>query len=250
MKVLFKIVQPFYSLWAWLVFILYIFTAIVWTPILVLIYGKKALGKIMSFYRGWSDLWGFLAFMKYDFTGYENIQKGSSYVITGSHSSTLDMFACASSLKMSYVTLAKAELKKIPLLGYLFGVASIFVDRKDEASRKKSVLEMERVLNEGTSILIMPEGTRNRTKAPLKEFQNGAFRIAIETQTPILPMVILNCRSLMKADSFFMTPGTIGVRFLEPVPVNGLTEADIPELKAKVHAIMEKVILEEDSFFN
>lgn len=250
MKTLFKIIQPFYSVWAWLVFLLYVFTAILWTPVLVMVHGKKALPRILAFYKGWSDLWGFLALMKYDFQGYENIEKGQSYVITGSHASTLDMFACASSLKMPYVTLAKAELKKIPLMGYLFGVASIFVDRSSEQSRKKSVEEMEKVLNEGTSILIMPEGTRNRTRQPLKEFQNGAFRIAIETQTPILPMVILHVRSLMQADAFMMKPGTIGVKFLKPVPVDGLATEDIPTLKAKVYQMMEEVILTEDSYFN
>lgn len=250
MNALFKIVQPFYSLWGYLVFFLYIIFAIIWTPILVIVYGKKkALPKIMAYYRGWSYLWGALTLNKYDFKGYENIEKGKAYVITGSHSSTLDMFACAAAPTMPFVTLAKAELAKIPLLGYLFSVASIFVDRSSEESRKKSVQKMEKVLNDGTSILIMPEGTRNRTKAPLKEFQNGAFRVAIETQTPILPMVILHCRALMKADSIMMKPGTIGVKFLPPVTVDRLTEDDIPMLKDKVYKMMEDVILKEDAYF-
>lgn len=251
MKALFKIIQPFYSLWGYFVFFLYIIFAILWTPILVLLYGKKkSLGKIMAYYRGWSYLWGFVTFNKYDFKGYENIEKGKAYVITGSHSSTLDMFACAAAPTMPFVTLAKAELGKIPLLGYLFSVASIFVDRSSEESRKKSVDDMERVLSEGTSILIMPEGTRNRTDKPLKEFQNGAFRVAIETQTPILPMVILHCRALMKADDIMMKPGTIGVKFLPPVPVDGLTLEDLPALKEKVYKMMEEIILREDHYFN
>lgn len=204
----------------------------------------------MAYYRGWSYLWGFVTFNKYDFKGYENIKKGKAYVIVGSHSSTLDMFACAGAIEVPFVTLAKAELGKIPLLGYLFSVASIFVDRSSEESRKKSVQDMEKVLNEGTSILIMPEGTRNRSEAPLKEFQNGAFRVAIETQTPILPMVILHCRALMKADAIMMKPGTIGVKFLPPVPVDGLTLADLPMLKEKVYKMMEDVILKEDAYFN
>ncbi len=249
MNTLFKIIQPFYSLWAVLVFFLYVVFAILWTPILVAVYGKKALVKIMAYYRGWAYLWSYLTLVKYDFKGYENILEGQSYVITGSHSSTLDMFACAGAIEIPFVTLAKAELKKIPIMGYLFGVASIFVDRSNETSRKKSVEEMKKVLNNGISILIMPEGTRNRTEAPLKEFQNGAFRVAIETQTPILPMVILHCRAMMKADSLVMKPGTIGVKFLPPIPVDGLTEADIPALKAKVYKIMEDVILKEDSYF-
>lgn len=249
MKIIFRIIQPFYSFWAIFVFFLFVFVSLFIAPLIVLIYRGNYIRPLLRYYRFWSDIWFMLTCMKQNFTGYENIEEGKSYVIAGTHSSTLDMFACASAIKMPYRTLAKAEMKKMPLIGFLFKIACVFVDRSSPESRKKSVDLMEKYLLEGTSILIMPEGTRNRTGKPLKEFHDGAFRIAIETQTPLLPMVLLNCRKLMPADSMLVTPGTIAVRFLKPVETKGMTDDDIPALKEKVFKMQEEVIVKEDEYF-
>lgn len=249
MKLFFKIVQPFYSAWCIIVFFLFIITGLFTAPLILLFAGKDYIGPLMRYYRFWSDVWFVLTFMKKDFTGYEKFDLNRSYVLAGTHASTLDMFACASSLKMPYKTLAKAEMGKMPVIGYLFKIACLFVDRSSPESRKKSIELMERALKKGTSILIMPEGTRNRTEKPLLDFHDGAFRIAIETQTPLLPFVILNVRKLMPADGLLITPGTIGVRFLEPIETKGMTDADIPELKQKVYNMQEEILLREDIFF-
>ncbi len=249
MRILFKIIQPLYSLWAIFVFFLFVFVSLFVAPLIIIFSGKNYIRPLMRYYRLWSDTWFVLSFMKQDFSGYEKFSPDRSYVIAGTHSSTLDMFACASAIKMPYKTLAKAEMKKMPLIGYLFKIACVFVDRTNPESRKKSIDLMEKNLREGTSILIMPEGTRNRTGKPLKEFHDGAFRIAIETQTPLLPFIILNVRKLMPADSMLITPGTIGVRFLKPFETTGMTEKDIPALKEKVFKMQEEIILNEDEFF-
>ncbi len=246
MKLLFKIIQPFYSAWCMLVFFLFVFVSLFIAPFIVLLYGKNYIRPLMSYYRFWSDTWFLLTGMKKDFSGYEKFDSNRAYVIIGTHASTLDMFACASGIKIPYKTLAKIETKKIPLIGFLFGIACVFVDRSSPESRKKSIALMAKELKEGTSIMLMPEGTRNRTNKPLQPFHDGAFRIAIETQTPLLPFVILHVRKLMPADSLLITPGTIGVRFLAPLETNGLTENDIPELKEKVFKMQKAILLNED----
>jgi len=250
MKILFKIIQPVYSVWSYLVFFLFAFVSLFIAPLIIISGGKKYIHPLMRYYRFWSDSWFLLSLMKQDFRGYENFDNNRSYVIAGTHTSALDMFACASSIKFPFKTLAKAEMKKIPLIGFLFKIACVFVDRSNAESRKKSLDLMAKTLHEGTSILIMPEGTRNRTNKPLKDFHDGAFRMAIETQTPLLPIVLLNCRKLMPADSFLLTPGTIGVRFFKPIETTGMTEKDIPALKEKVYKMQEEVILREDEFFH
>jgi len=250
MKIPFKIIQPFYSFWAIFVFFLFVFVSLFVAPLIVFFGGKDYIRPLMRYYRMGSDTWFVLSFMKQDFSGYENVVSGRSYVIIGTHASTLDMFACASAIKMPYKTLAKIETQRMPLIGFLFRIACVFVDRSSPESRKKSIDIMEKNLLEGTSIMLMPEGTRNRTGKPLQPFHDGAFRIAIETQTPLLPFVILNVRKLMPADSLLIIPGTIGVRFLKPVETKGMTEKDIPALKEKVFKMQEEVILREDIFFN
>lgn len=249
MKIIFKIIQPFYSVWSLLVFFLFVLVSLFIAPVIIFGGGRNYIRLLMRYYRFWSNVWFTLSFMKQDFKGYENFNPSKSYVVSGTHSSTLDLFACGSSINLAYKTLAKVETGKIPVIGYLFRIACLFVDRSSPESRKKSIDEMIKTLRKGTSILIMPEGTRNRTGKPLKEFHDGAFRIAIETQTPLLPMVVLNCRKLMPLDTILITPGTIGVRFLKPIETKGLTEKDIPDLKEKVYRIQEEVILKEDEFF-
>lgn len=249
MKTLFKFIQPFYSIWSYLIFFLFVAVSVFIAPVIIIASGKKYIHPLMRYYRFWSDVWFVLSFMKQDFTGYENIDPKRAYVVSGTHSSTLDLFACGSSIKMAYKTLAKVETGKIPVVGYLFRVACLFVDRSSPESRKASIDNMIKELREGTSILIMPEGTRNRTGKPLKEFHDGAFRIAIETQTPLLPMVVLNCRTLMPMGTCLITPGTVSVRFLKPIETLGMTEKDIPALKDRVYKLQEEVILREDAFF-
>ncbi len=249
MKALFKILQPLFSVWSYLIFFLFVAVSLFITPLIIIVGGKNYILPLMRYYRLWSDIWFTLSFMKQDFTGYENIDPKRAYVISGTHSSTLDLFACGSSIKMAYKTLAKVETAKIPVIGYLFRVACLFVDRSSPESRKASIDKMIQELRKGTSILIMPEGTRNRTGKPLKEFHDGAFRIAIETQTPLLPMVVLNCRKLMPMDTLLVTPGTVSVRFLKPIETIGMTEKDIPTLKERVYKLQEDVILREDVFF-
>lgn len=238
-----------YSLWAHLVFFLFVLFSLFIAPFILVFAGKNYIRPLMRYYRFWSDVWFALTLMKKDFTGYENINPSRAYVVAGTHASTLDMFACASSIKIPYKTLAKAEMQKIPLIGYLFKIACVFVDRSNAESRKKSLNMLLGNLRAGTSILIMPEGTRNRTEKPLLNFHDGAFRIAIETQTPLLPFVILHVRKLMPANSFLITPGTIGVRFLPPIETAEMTEKDIPALKAKVYQMQEATLLKEDSYF-
>ena len=250
MKLLFKIIQPLYSVWSYLVFFLFVAVSLFITPLIIIVVGKNFIRPLMRYYRFWSDVWFALNFMKQDFTGYEHIDPTRAYVISGTHSSTLDLFACGSSIKMAYKTLAKVETAKIPVIGYLFRVACLFVDRSSPESRKASIDKMIQELRQGTSILIMPEGTRNRTGKPLNDFHDGAFRIAIETQTPLLPMIVLNCRTLMPMDTLLVTPGTVGVRFLKPIETTGMTEKDIPALKERVYKLQEEVILREDAFFN
>lgn len=97
---------------------------------------------------------------------------------------------------------------------------------------------LKEVLRRGISILIFPEGTQNRTAEPLQPFYDGAFRIAIEMQQPILPMVILNAGKLMPPRSMHIEPGTITIRINPEIPTKGLTNADLPALRERVRSEM------------
>ena len=140
--------------------------------------------------------------------------------------------------------LGKAEMAKIPIFGFLYRCAAVMVERGDPEKRAKSVEQLKSVLRKGISIVIAPEGTFNMTHKPLKEFYDGAFKIAIETQTPIKPVLFLDTYDRMGYESIFsITPGRSRSVYLEEIPVYDLTLDDVEKLKKKVYSIMEEKLI-------
>ena len=92
--------------------------------------------------------------------------------------------------------------------------------------------------------MIAPEGTFNMTTNPLKEFYDGAFKIAIETQTPIKPILFLDTYDRLNYKSIFsLTPGRSRAVYLEEISVDGLTGKDATMLKEKVYKLMEEKLV-------
>ena len=100
---------------------------------------------------------------------------------------------------------------------------------------------MKAALRRGISIFIFPEGTFNETNKPLKEFYDGAFRVAIETQTPIKPLLFIDTLDRMHWRGIFeLTPGRSAVVFMKEIPVHNYTMKQLPQLKQYVHDVMDE----------
>ena len=141
--------------------------------------------------------------------------------------------------------LGKAEMAKVPLFGFIYKNAAVLVERGNAEKRAKSVQQLKSVLNKDISIVIAPEGTFNMTHKPLKDFYDGAFKIAIETQTPIKPVLFLDAYDRMGYESLFsINPGRSRSVFLEEIPVDGLTLDDTAALKTKVFNLMQAKLIE------
>ena len=136
--------------------------------------------------------------------------------------------------------LAKAEMAKVPIFGYVYKKAGILVDRGSEEGRMKSLGDMKKMLAQNISIVIAPEGTFNMTHRPLKEFYNGAFKIAVEMQVPVQPVLFLDTYDRLNYNSIFsMTPGRSRAVFLPE-----MQPGENPELlKEKVFISMETALL-------
>jgi 1-acyl-sn-glycerol-3-phosphate acyltransferase len=95
---------------------------------------------------------------------------------------------------------------------------------------------MRRSLDEGISVFLCPEGTRNRyEEPPLLDFRDGAFRLAVATQTPIAALTVLNTgRKLSPLRPIELAPGTLHCMWSTPIETKGMTIEDIPALKEKV----------------
>ena len=244
------ILRFLYTLWGIIVFGFFILSTYFIALVAFWMYGKKSFFKLFPLYQAWSNTWLFLMGLKIEVEGLDHFKEAKNFIIVGNHSSTLDMFAMASGIPVPFKSLAKRELGAIPILGFLFKSGCVHVDRDNPESRKKSVDELKLELNQGFSILIMPEGTRNISDKPLAPFKDGAFRIAIEMQVPIIPVAILNVRNLMPHPQLLIQgPGTFKVRFLKPISVDGLKESDVSHLKEKIYSQLESELLENDTYF-
>jgi 1-acyl-sn-glycerol-3-phosphate acyltransferase len=238
-----KIFLTLYKVWVFLVFTVFM---ILFLPGLVLpfFFGLRA-GSIGYFFLWiWSWIFSKLTFIRYKFYGREKFERGKSYVLVSNHTSFLDLPGLRMLVPGQFRPLAKKELKKIPVFGWIAQAATIIVDRSSHESRKKSIDKLKSVLKQGISILIFAEGTQNRTKEILQPFHEGAFRIAVDTERPILPIVVVGAGKLMPPGTIDLRPGTIRIYVGDQIATQGLTAADASALKEKTFGVMKRMITE------
>jgi len=195
-----------------------------------------------QFLKLWSWTFSKLNIIPYKISGKENIEKGKAYVYVSNHTSYLDIPGVCLTVPTQIRPLAKKELKKIPIFGWIASNAAIIVDRSSNESRRKSMDHLKDVLKHGISILIFPEGTQNRGSEALQPFYDGAFRIAIETQQPILPMVILGAGKLMPPKGFSIKSGIITIKVLKEISTEGMKLSNVTALKEKAMQLMAEEI--------
>ncbi len=205
--------------------------------------GKKGSDIIFLFLNIWAWIFCVFSFFQIRTRNKSNIHPEKSYVYVCNHNSYLDAVVIVRAIPGAFKPLGKIEMAKIPVFGLIYRKVVVMIDRASKESRAKSVEELKQDLAQGLSILIFPEGTMNRGNVPLTDFYDGAFRLAIETQTPIAPVVIINARNLFpRADPLSARPGVINCIFDKPVEVNALVIEDLETLKTKVYDRMETLI--------
>ena len=193
----------------------------------------------------WSDGWFFLIAIRHRNFYETPHDKNKQYIFVANHISYLDAPVIVKTLRQKVRVLGKVEVAKIPLFGFIYRNTVVTVDRSSAAHRANSVRILKKVIHKGISIFIFPEGTFNETGQPLKELYDGAFRLAIETQTPIKPLLFLDTWHRMHyASPFRLTPGRSRTIFLHEIPVTGLTGKDVDVLKEKVRQVMEQKLRE------
>lgn len=175
--------------------------------------------------------------------GQENFKKGKNYIVTCNHNSLMDVPVATPFIPGTNKTIAKAEMAKIPLFGLIYKRGSILVDRRDKKSRQDSFRKMKNVLALGMHMCIYPEGTRNKSHLPLKEFHDGAFKLAIETSTSIIPALIFNTKKVLPpGKSFYFHPAKMEIHFLPAIKANEQENYEL--LKEKVHQVMSNYYLQ------
>lgn len=204
--------------------------------------------------RVWSAIWYTTVGISHQEIHEVPHDKSKQYIFVANHLSYLDIPPIVLSVKQPVRALGKAEMVKMPIFGLIYKAAVIQVNRDDSSHRARSVRALKAAINHGISIFIFPEGYLNYLKQPLKSFYAGAFKIAIETQTNIKPVLLIDSLSRMYyGEVFTLTPGKNRVVFLDEISVEGLTLNDVDSLMNKVYLIMEeklKKYIDYNKLFN
>lgn len=229
-----------YSIWCILTFVI-TFLALFLVFVILSLFGNSGRKAIWAVIRGWSFVWFFLIGMvvKIRYHG-GKFDKTKNYIVVANHASYIDVPFIFRSVPFFVRPLAKAELAKIPLFGYLYRSVAILVDRSDNKSKAHSVQKLRRALNREGSIFIFPEGTFNETTEAMKPFYDGAFRLALQTNTPILPVIFPDAVDRWHYKGVFhWSPGKITAIFLPPVEVAAFKN-NMQGLKQAVHDMMSR----------
>ncbi|MEI6087625.1 MAG: lysophospholipid acyltransferase family protein [Bacteroidota bacterium] len=208
---------------------------------LSLSFGKiKGGNMIYQICKTWAWIWYLFIGIRHQeiFESEHNIHQ--QYIFVGNHSSYIDIPPIVLIAHQPIRVLGKYEMVKIPVFGLIYRAAVILVDRSNSETRSKSVRALKAAIKNNISIFIFPEGTFNESASPLKSFFDGAFRIAIETQTPIKPVLLVDTIERLHFKSIFsLTPGKNRVVYLKEVPVTGLGISDIAALREQVFQLMD-----------
>jgi 1-acyl-sn-glycerol-3-phosphate acyltransferase len=214
------------------------------TPLAALMGKIRGGNLIYGISRLWAAIWLFLIGIRHKNIFLNHPRAGAQYIFVANHISFLDVPSLLMATRQySIRVLGKFEMKRVPVFGYIYQNGVVMVDRGSPENRARSVQILKSVLGKGISIFIFPEGTFNETGNPLNTFFDGAFRIAIETQTPIKPLLFLDNYDRMNYKSIFsINPGRSRTVFLEEISVEGLKMEDLEILKKKVYAAMEAML--------
>ncbi|EAY24729.1 lysophospholipid acyltransferase family protein [Microscilla marina] len=161
-----------------------------------------------------------------------------SYVYCANHTSVLDIIAMGLVVRGPYSFMGKAELGKIPLFGFMFSRLHIPVNRVSKTQSYQALQKALDTVDKGFSILMYPEGTRSKKAPKLQRFKDGAFKIAIEKQVPIVPVTMPYNWKILGNDSLpNWHKGKAIVH--KPIETQGLTMDDLAMLKQQTFTVID-----------
>lgn len=172
--------------------------------------------------------------------GLPNIDPAGSYIYMSNHLSNFDIPILMSYLPVQFRWLAKAELFRIPLFGYAMKRAGyISIDRSDRKSAIQSLNKAAKIIRNGVSVVIFPEGTRSQNNN-IQPFKKGGFFLAIDSGVHIVPIIIHGTWSIMPKKQFLVKPGNVVLEITSPIESSDYTRETRDDLMEKIrNVIME-----------
>ena len=182
----------------------------------------------------WARIVGLVTPMPVRVVGRENVDQNRSYVVVSNHQSLFDIIVLYGWLGIDFRWVMKQELRSVPGLGAACAaLGHIYIDRSNHQAAVTSINDARERITGGTSVLFFPEGTRSNDSR-MRPFKKGAFRFAIDTGLPILPVTVDGTCDVLPARQFDLRPGRARLVIHQPIPTEGLATSELPGLSERV----------------
>ena len=207
--------------------------------LLVSILNEKWYPQFFVVARVWAKFILFGMGFYYKIKAEQKLEKGKSYMLIANHTSMTDIMLMYAVVKDNpFVFVGKQELAKIPLFGFFYKRTSILVDRKDTKSKQEVFEQAQKRLKQGLSICIFPEGGVPDSSILLDDFKDGAFRLAIDHQIPIVPITFYDNKKRFSYKFLSGSPGKMRVKIHKFISTEGKTQQDKKALKEQSRTVI------------
>jgi 1-acyl-sn-glycerol-3-phosphate acyltransferase len=159
------------------------------------------------------------------------LEKDQQYIIIANHASELDIMMCLAIVPNCFVFIGKKELASLPLFGYFYKRTNILVDRNSIASKREVMIKARKKLENGIGLCVFPEGGIPDPSFKMAPFKMGAFKLAIETGVPILPITFPDNKKHFPDIFDGGYPGRLRATIHPAIETKNLTLTDLPKLK-------------------
>jgi len=239
----------FWTLWRVWFYILMGLPIIALFPVLLITISKERwYPHFFKIARLWGKLILFGMGFRYRATWSEKPERGKSYMIVANHTSMMDIMLMLAIMPNPFVFVGKQELVKIPIFGFFYKRTCILVDRNSTKSRKAVFDRAQKRLNQGLSICIYPEGGVSEDQSILLDaFKDGAFRLAIDHQIPIIPMSLPDNKAHFPYVFFAGKPGLLRVQIHPFISTQGLSlsgKDDLKQLREHTRGVILQGLIE------
>jgi len=190
------------------------------------------------FQRAWVSAFFRLNGIRIRAEGGDILKRGSANILISNHASLLDIPAIVAAVPLPVRFIAKKSLIWFPIFGwFMYFARHVLIDRDSAVSAVKSLKKASRLMKEGISVVVFPEGTRS-PDGKVKEFKRGAFLLALQSRAPIVPISISGTYEMLPRTGCCFRPGTIDLKIGVPIPTHELPIREIRPLVEKVRNVI------------
>lgn len=237
------------SIWFYLLFLSFYLIMFPFYWLFLQVRRPWAYDVVHRFNTWWGYFILFPAGMPVVTVGHKKLNRKQVYVFAANHSSYLDIPICNVGIRQQFRFIGKAELNTIPLFGYMFSRLHIAVNRESKIDAYRSFKKANEILQKGRSVMVFPEGTiPDKKSVVLARFKEGATRLAIENQLPIVPVTIVGAHEAFPDDgTLLIYPRVIKVIIGDPIETKDIPIEESENLKKRIYkTIYDNIVADMD----